>query len=47
MKKILLLTLFGALLLAAVPVVSAQATVKAGTPVLITSCGQSPGPVML
>jgi hypothetical protein len=47
MKKISILALFGALLLAAVPFVSAQAPVKAGTPVLITSCGQSPGPVML
>lgn len=47
MKRIAILALFGALLLAAVPFVSAQATVKAGTPVLITSCGQSPGPVML
>jgi hypothetical protein len=47
MKRIMMLILFGALLLAAVPFVSAQATVKAGTPVLITSCGQSPGPVML
>ena len=47
MKKISILALFGALLLAAVPFVSAQVPVKAGTPVLITSCGQSPGPVML
>ena len=47
MKKKSILALFGALLLAAVPFVSAQAPVKAGTPVLITSCGQSPGPVML
>jgi hypothetical protein len=48
MKKIAILALFGALLLAAVPRISAQALpVKAGTPVLITSCGQSPGPVML
>jgi hypothetical protein len=48
MKKIAIPALFGALLLAAVPRVSAQAQpVKAGTPVLITSCGQSPGPVML
>ena len=47
MKRIMMLILFGALLLAAVPFVSAQAAVKAGTPVLITSCGQSPGPVML
>jgi hypothetical protein len=48
MRKIAILALFGALLLAAVPFVSAQGQpVKAGTPVLITSCGQSPGPVML
>lgn len=48
MKRILILALFGALLLAAVPRLSAQAPLaKAGTPVLITSCGQSPGPVML
>ncbi len=48
MKKTAIPALFGALLLAAVPRVSAQAQpVKAGTPVLITSCGQSPGPVML
>jgi hypothetical protein len=48
MRKIAILALFGALLLAAVPRVFAQAQpIKAGTPVLITSCGQSPGPVMM
>jgi hypothetical protein len=48
MKKIMILALVGALLLAAVPYVCAQnPAAKAGTPVLITSCGQSPGPVML
>jgi hypothetical protein len=48
MKRIIILALFGALLLAAVPYVSAQAqSVKAGMPILITSCGQSPGPVMM
>jgi hypothetical protein len=48
MKKIMILALFGALLLAVVPRLSAQIpAAKAGTPVLITSCGQSPGPVML
>jgi hypothetical protein len=47
MRKLALLILFGALLAAAGRPVFAQATVKAGTPVLITSCGQSPGPVML
>lgn len=48
MKKISMLALCGTLLLAAVPFLSAQARpVKAGTPVLVTSCGQSPGPIML
>jgi len=48
MKRISMIAFCGALLLAAVPFLSAQARpVKAGTPVLLTSCGQSPGPVML
>jgi hypothetical protein len=47
MKKAIL-ALLAALLLAAVPHLSAQAPVaKAETPILLTSCGQSPGVGML
>jgi len=45
--KIVLIIMAAAAALASAPFLAAQAPAKAEAPVLVTSCGQSPGPIML